>query len=31
MGNYLEKLNIGDKINIEGPFAKFIYSAPGRV
>ena len=31
LGNYLEKLKIGDKINVEGPFGKFAYEAPGRI
>ena len=28
---YLEKLNIGDKIHMEGPFGKFGYEAGGNV
>jgi NAD(P)H-flavin reductase len=31
LGNHLEKLKIGDTINIEGPFGKFVYEAPGRI
>ena len=31
MGNYINNLKIGDTINVEGPFGKFAYEAPGRI
>lgn len=31
LGNYLNSLKIGDTINVEGPFGKLIYEAPGRI